>query len=118
MRLRNCKETVPCTIEDTLRDVHPRTLDEPFHWFASPGDPVWILSADEKGNTRKWRKGNILGETGIVICDKLGILRTYGVRYKVNRQDVFVAVTPGLQPELKPDTLEVRALLREAGMFI
>ena len=35
MRLRNYKETVPYTIEDTLRDVHPHTLEEPFHWAAS-----------------------------------------------------------------------------------
>ena len=35
MRLRNFKETVPYTIEDTLRDVHPHTLEEPFHWAAS-----------------------------------------------------------------------------------
>jgi hypothetical protein len=34
MRLRNWKETVEPTIEDTLRDVHPWTLDEPFHYYA------------------------------------------------------------------------------------
>lgn len=34
MRLRNWKETVEPTIEETLADVHPRTLDEPFGYYA------------------------------------------------------------------------------------
>ena len=34
MRLRNWKETVPPTIEDTLRDVHPHSLYDGFHWYA------------------------------------------------------------------------------------
>jgi hypothetical protein len=34
MRLRNWKETKEPTIIETLEDVHPRTLEEPFHWYA------------------------------------------------------------------------------------
>ena len=44
MRLRNWKETVEPTIEETLADVHPRTLDEPFGYYAIVGLPIPMIS--------------------------------------------------------------------------
>ena len=93
MRLRNYKETVPYTIEDTLRDVHPHTLEEPFHWAASVficffieplpkcsqsnpdfspcqvGEPVLVLAGDEHGLNRKWRKGYVIYEGSQILTD-------------------------------------------------
>ena len=93
MRLRNYKETVPYTIEDTLRDVHPHTLEEPFHWAASVflsffieplhkcsqsspdfspcqvGEPVLVLAGDEHGLNRKWRKGYVIHEGSQILTD-------------------------------------------------
>lgn len=40
MRLRNLKETIPYTIEDTLLDVQPHSLEEPFHWYAPVGSSL------------------------------------------------------------------------------
>jgi hypothetical protein len=73
MRLRNWKETVEPTIIDTLEDVHPHTLEEPFHWYAkvrfsqsqepdvsmSPqhGQFVWVKPADGK-----WRHGQVVSD--------------------------------------------------------
>lgn len=39
MRLRNWKETKEPTIEETLQDIHPRTLDARFHWYAQVRPP-------------------------------------------------------------------------------
>lgn len=96
MRLRNFKETIPYTIEDTLRDVHPHTLEEPFHWAASVfmcslsnaclkfqiksnfspsfplcqvGEPVLVLAGDENGLNRKWRKGYVIYEGNQILTD-------------------------------------------------
>ncbi|TFK42147.1 hypothetical protein BDQ12DRAFT_677700 [Crucibulum laeve] len=117
MRLRNWKETVAPTIEDTLRDVHPHTLEEGFHWYAPPGQHVWIKCGDEEGKNVKWRQGTIGGEGDMVFCP-MGPFRTYEVYYTVKRKEYKVLMTPGLQPELKPDTPEVRELLRQDGVFI
>jgi len=117
MRLRNLKETIPYTIEDTLLDVQPHSLEEPFHWYAPPGSPCWIDSVDENGNNRKWRRGFIGCESRPVFSPK-GIMRTYHVHYTVKRKPATVLVAPGLSPKLKPDSPEVRELLRQAGVFI
>ena len=91
MRLRNYKETIPYTIEDTLRDVHPHTLEEPFHWAASVftcslsnaclksdfspfplcqvGEPVLVLAGDENGLNKKWRKGCVIYEGNQILTD-------------------------------------------------
>jgi len=117
MRLRNYKETVPYTIEDTLRDVHPHTLEEPFHWAASVGEPVLVLAGDENGLNRKWRKGYVIYEASQILTD-WGIFYSYCVKYTVKRKEVASLFTPGLQMEMKPDTPEVRELLREAGVIM
>ena len=38
--------------------------------------------------------------------------------YHIKREGVMREFTPGLEWEMKPDTPEVRELLREAGVFI
>lgn len=72
MRLRNAKDTVRPTLHETLNDVHPLDLDEPFHFLVdvrtvSPlaqmhahpslqhGVPVWV-----KTSTSGWRRGTVL----------------------------------------------------------
>lgn len=81
MRLRNWKETVPYTIEDTLLDVQPHSLDEPFHWcpqvrhltqaaniskLINPqrGTPVWVKvpESEDEDCKHRWRKGVIEDE--------------------------------------------------------
>lgn len=47
MRLRNWKETREPTIVETLEDVHPTTLDEPFHWYAQVTKPHKFLSPSQ-----------------------------------------------------------------------
>ncbi|KAF9466885.1 hypothetical protein BDZ94DRAFT_1157081 [Collybia nuda] len=115
MRLRNWKETVEPTIEDTLRDVHPHTLDCTFHWYAPPGTPVWVFAGE--GKNQKWRQGLVGGEARTNDISQ-GVFRSYDVHYNVKRQRVVTRFIPGLQWEMKPDTPEVRELLREAGVFI
>ncbi|KAG2023725.1 hypothetical protein CC2G_001345 [Coprinopsis cinerea AmutBmut pab1-1] len=117
MRLRNYKETVPYTIEDTLLDVQPHSLDEPFHWCPRPGTPVWVKVSDGPGNPLKWRKGNI-EEEGSQVYTRQGIFRTYTVKTMIKRKPMMFTFVPGLQPELKPDSPEVRELLRVAGVFV
>ncbi|RDB24608.1 hypothetical protein Hypma_008210 [Hypsizygus marmoreus] len=114
MRLRNWKETVEPTIQDTLCDVHPHTLEEGFHWFAPPGTPVWVFAGE--GRNKKWRQGKVWCEHDQVLHPR-GIFRTYEVSYHYKKKKVFQLFTPGLQWEMKPDTPEVRELLREAGVF-
>ncbi|TFK28345.1 hypothetical protein FA15DRAFT_691826 [Coprinopsis marcescibilis] len=125
MRLRNYKETAPYTIEDTLLDVHPHSLDEPFHWCPKPGAPVWVKVPDTPGNLVRWRKGQINDEGDLVYTQlasllllKQGIFRSYIVKVTVKRQELKYTFIPGLQPELKPDSPEVRELLRSAGVFV
>ncbi|KAF5314159.1 hypothetical protein D9611_006961 [Ephemerocybe angulata] len=117
MRLRNWKETAPYTIEDTLLDVQPHSLDEPFHWCPTGGTPVWVNVPDGDGCKPRWRKGMITDEVEIVYTDK-GIFRTFVVTTMIKRQAVNFTITPGLQPTLKPDSPEVRELLRVAGVHV
>jgi len=115
MRLRNWKETIPPTIEDTLRDVHPHSLYVGFHWYAPPGTPCWVFVGE--GKNKKWRQGLVGGEGPQVLTNE-GVFRTYEVSYNMNRQRVVNKFTPGIHWEMKPDSPEVRELLREAGVFI
>ncbi|KAF8168521.1 hypothetical protein B0H34DRAFT_793110 [Crassisporium funariophilum] len=117
MRLRNYKETIPYTIEDTLLDVHPHSLERPFHWPASIGERVWVLAGDEKEDYVRWRQGTVCSEKNKVYCDR-GIFRTFSVRYFVKRRELVADFVPGLQMEMKPDSPEVRELLRQDGVAL
>jgi len=76
-----------------------------------------VLGGDENGLNRKWRKGYVFYEGSQVLTD-WGIFRSYYVKYTVKRKEVASLFTPGLQMEMKPDTPEVRELLREAGVIM
>lgn len=141
------------TIEDTLRDVHPHTLDCTFHWYAPVSNYIhyctpfghlliWstvrnaCLGIRRRGQKPKMAPGACRrrGTAGILPASKLlnalhsiqgqtngafqGVFRSYDVYYNVKRQRVVTRFIPGLQWEMKPDTPEVRELLREAGVFI
>jgi hypothetical protein len=105
------------------------------------GEPVFVLAGDENGLNRKWRKGTVSYESGQILTDSVcrntqvtiyiqyahsiysfyitqGIFRSYHVKYTVKRKGVVSLFTPGLQMEMKPDTPEVRELLREAGVIL
>lgn len=117
MRLRNWKETIPYTIEDTLLDVQPHSLEETFHWCPPNGAPVWVNVPDADGCKPKWRKGMIMTEEDIVYSEK-GIFRSYVVMTTIKRKPVNFTITPGMDPSLKPDSPEVRELLRHAGVHV
>jgi hypothetical protein len=72
---------VPYTIEDTLLDVQPHSLDDPFHWcpqvrhltqaaniskLINPqrGTPVWVKvpESEDEDCKHRWRKGVIEDE--------------------------------------------------------
>ncbi|KIJ98255.1 hypothetical protein K443DRAFT_680901 [Laccaria amethystina LaAM-08-1] len=113
MRNWVCPEVNPHMI-DTLRDVHPHTLEETFHWYARPGTPVWVLSSSKKRPIPTWRQGYVVSEHKTHFTPK-GIFRSYSVQYIIGGETVKTVLCPGLEPELKPDTPQVRQLLREAG---
>jgi hypothetical protein len=133
MRLRNFKETVEPTIIDTLEDVHPTTLDEPFHWYVKVrsrfffhamytpfhsipqvGSPVWV-----KTSNGKWRHGQVVHEEGYRylphIDAPLSMDCKFGVRHSRNKHTETFVPMDGV---MKPDTPQVRELLRQAGYFV
>ncbi|KAH8101459.1 hypothetical protein BXZ70DRAFT_1007289 [Cristinia sonorae] len=110
MRLRNWKETVEPTIEETLLDVHPETLDQPFHWYIEPDITVWIKPADGK-----WRKGIVFAEWHtLYLHDRI---QQWYVEYGKGQHRKRELFAP-LLGNMKPDTPEVRELLRKAGVFV
>ncbi|KAH9949473.1 hypothetical protein B0H21DRAFT_114251 [Amylocystis lapponica] len=110
MRLRNWKETVPPTIEETLMDVHPRSLDEPFHW----GGIEWGLTVWVKTVEGKWCLGTVEFE-GPTAYTERAIEQSFYVRYGRNKKSDLFRPYDG---NIKPDTPEVRELLRKAGYFV
>ncbi|TEB26341.1 hypothetical protein FA13DRAFT_1053910 [Coprinellus micaceus] len=120
MRLRNWKETVPYTIEDTLLDVQPHSLDDPFHWCPQRGTPVWVKvpESEDEDCKHRWRKGVIEDELFERQYTHMGIFRTFVVATTIKRKPVLFTITPGIQPTLKPDSPEVRELLRRAGVHL
>jgi len=111
MRLRNWKETVEPTIEETLADVHPRSLDESFHYYAPYGSKCWVKCEDHK-----WRRGTVISPSDLWRVLPDGTMdRCFDVLIdRIKKVDTFVP-TDGV---MKPDTPEVRELLRLAGYFL
>jgi len=107
MQLRNWKETVPPTIEETLMDVHPLTLDEKWHWVVKENERVWIKTADGK-----WRRGRMFHEWHTEYTEKGRIIQ-YFVHYgKPKKEEIFAPMLGNM----KPDTPEMHELLRRAGV--
>ncbi|EGN92713.1 hypothetical protein SERLA73DRAFT_190738 [Serpula lacrymans var. lacrymans S7.3] len=111
MRLRNWKETVEPTIEDTLLDVHPHFIDEPFPWVFHNGNAAWVKVDG------KWVCGVIVTFERYHF-DERNIWRVYLVRWGGRRKDHHQASFMTGDGNIKPDSPEVRELLRKEGVFI
>ncbi|KAI0089896.1 hypothetical protein BDY19DRAFT_905612 [Irpex rosettiformis] len=111
MRLRNAKDTVRPTLQETLADVHPLELDECFHFLVKDGSTVWIRPKDGK-----WRRGTVLYES-IMKFDKTGVIRQWHVEYGKGSNRKTEIFQP-LWGNMKPDTPEVHELLRRNGYFV
>jgi len=112
MRLRNYKETVEPTPEEWLRDdFQPRYLDEEFDWRVEKGSNVWVKLPEGK-----WVRGTVVFEEETVYKEwrrETSWCVSYG-RTKPKKWGKF---TP-MHGDMKPDSHEVRELLRQAGYFV
>lgn len=108
MRLRNWKETVKPTIEEDLL-VHPRSLDEPFHWGGiESGLHVWV-----KTDEGKWVRGVVFFE-GPTEFTPRAIVQSFFVNYGRKKCGLFRPY----DGNMKPDRPEIHELLRTAGVFV
>lgn len=112
MRLRNFKETVEPTPEEWLRDdFQPRYLDEEFDWRVEKGSNVWVKLPEGK-----WVRGTAVFEEETVYKE-LRSETSWCVSCGRTKPKKWGKFTPMLG-DMKPDSHEVRELLRQAGYFV
>ncbi|KAJ3537332.1 hypothetical protein NMY22_g5640 [Coprinellus aureogranulatus] len=112
------------TIEETLRDFHPHSLDEPFPWDYTPGeDWAWIKvpETDDPTGKRRWFIGKVIRDLGLSWDDSkcwfsAGPWRTYLVQ-DLDDKTVQRTIMPGCEPLMFPySSPRVHQLLRAEGV--
>ncbi|TFK48090.1 hypothetical protein OE88DRAFT_602725 [Heliocybe sulcata] len=85
---------------------HPESPEDPWPYSFTDGDAVWVAF-----NREKWDHGVVLDATDRRIEDRLV---TY---YRVHLRGNTTAWFSPLSGKIKPDSHEIRALLREYGLI-
>jgi len=90
----------------TLSDPQPVDLDEPWPYTFRAGDVVWVRTVG--GN---WHSGKVTGQT----TRKGQTREKEGLFYPVVFNDKLRKYFAPLNGEIKPDTIHVRHMLKDAG---